>query len=37
MPVIKYMDMTLVAESPHRFNGANAEASPDPAHAKKRP
>ena len=37
MPVIKYMDMTLVAESPHRFNGANAGGSPDPAHAKKHP
>ncbi len=37
MPVIKYMDMTLVAESPHRFNGANPEQSTDPAHTPKLP
>ena len=37
MPVIKYMDMTLVAESPHRFNGSGSSAPIDTAHAKKRP
>ncbi len=35
MPVIKYMDMTLVAESPHRFNGAGTGQPHDAAHAKK--
>ncbi len=37
MPVIQYMNMTLVAESPHRFNGAQQAGSTDTAHSEKRP